>query len=102
MSMPLRFDVSEKPVMIFPRAGQAQSILLSSISGTRADSDLGGGAGAGVTVGGEDGAEAGGAAACGVGSATEGATAADGGGAVCNWASACSEYGNFTALGSVL
>src|ERR1700675_461491 len=38
MSMPLRFEPSENPVMTLPDVGHAQSSLASSISGTRADS----------------------------------------------------------------
>src|SRR5450631_2943293 len=111
MSMPLRFALSENPAMTLPDVGHAQSTLASSISGTRADSVRGGDGVAVATVG-DAGAAAGGVAVPAAGAAAgvgPGAAARVGAGDAPageepdpNCASACSEYGNFIARGSLL
>src|SRR6516164_1458452 len=94
MSIPLRFAVSEKVEMILPCAGHTQSSFSSSISGTRPSER-----GVAVAIGGP-------AAATGAEGAVDRASGAIGGGGTgevcCSCASACGEYGSFTARGSVL
>ena len=88
--------------MTLPDVGHAQSSLASSISGTRADSRREGG-GVAFAILAEGGAVAG---AEGTVLGNEGAVAAGGAAAAIgrrsSCASACSEYGNFIARGSVL
>src|SRR5215468_392813 len=101
MSIPFRFAVSEKPLTILPVAGQIQSILSSSISGTWPVSARGAGTGAAATFGaGTGGAGSGGGVARVSCRATVGG--AETGDACWSCAKACSEYGSFTARGSVL
>src|SRR5215813_1724649 len=96
MSMPFRFADSEKAVMTFPFVGHIQPRLSSSISGTRAESGLATTAGAALAAGG------GGATAGALGSAAATAGAGSRAAESLSCASAWSEYGTLTALGSVL
>src|SRR5262249_52494299 len=109
MSMPLRLADSENAVTILPFVGHIHPRLSSSISGTRAESGRATAPGAFAAGGGATTGAFGAALAADGGGATAGALAsaakagADSRAAESlSCASACSEYGTLTALGSVL